>query len=84
VHFAAETQRSPRCGGELTGPPGRLQNEAIRGRYLELEDAWQGMIEENKRVHATNDELREQLSVRHTPTPRAHCCAIHRLSLSEA
>ena len=39
------------------------QNEAIRGRYLELEDAWQGMIEENKRVHSANMELREALAV---------------------
>ena len=41
----------------------RFQNEAIRGRYLELEYAWQGMIQENKRVHSVNEELRDELSV---------------------
>merc|ERR1711990_1082752 len=38
------------------------ENEAIRGRYLELEDAWSGMIEENKNVHAANEELRQRLA----------------------
>jgi len=38
------------------------ENEAIRGRYLELEYAWQGMIQENKRVHSVNEELRDELS----------------------
>jgi chromosome segregation ATPase len=37
------------------------ENEVIRARYLELEDAWQGMIEENKKVQATQDELRATL-----------------------
>merc|ERR1711924_507688 len=58
---------APGLKGKLGALAGQLaavqnENEAIRGRYLELEDAWQGMIEENKRVHATNDELREQLA----------------------
>merc|ERR1711924_94625 len=49
---------------ELAGQLAAVQNEnkAIRGRYLELEDAWQGMIDENKRVHATNEELRMMLA----------------------
>merc|ERR1711939_739687 len=42
------------------------ENDAIRGRYLELEDAWQGMIEQNKEVHAQNQELRDQLSATET------------------
>lgn len=37
------------------------ENDTIRGRYLELEDAWQGMIDENKAVHEKNLELRDQL-----------------------
>merc|ERR1712072_86186 len=37
------------------------ENDTIRGRYLELEDAWQGMIDENKAVHAKNVLLQEQL-----------------------
>jgi len=58
---------APGLKGKLSELAGQLaavqnENEAIRGRYLELEDAWQGMIEENKRVHATNDELREMLA----------------------
>jgi|ERR1711907_65734 len=37
------------------------ENDTIRGRYLELEDAWQGMIDENKAVHAKNVLLQDQL-----------------------
>merc|ERR1711907_635455 len=37
------------------------ENDTIRGRYLELESAWQGMIDENRATHAKNLELREQL-----------------------
>merc|ERR1711990_1394111 len=75
ARYAGEPRAAARTGmmtapglkGKLSELAGQLaavqnENEAIRGRYLELEDAWQGMIEENKRVHATNDELREQLS----------------------
>merc|ERR1711865_1241481 len=37
------------------------ENDTIRGRYLELEEAWQGMIDENKAVHEKNVELRDSL-----------------------
>merc|ERR1711865_3345 len=37
------------------------ENDTIRGRYLELEEAWQGMIDENKAVHEKNVELRDTL-----------------------
>merc|ERR1711966_543137 len=37
------------------------ENDTIRGRYLELESAWQGMIDENKAVHEKNIELRDAL-----------------------
>jgi len=58
---------APGLKGKLSELAGQLaavqnENEAIRGRYLELEDAWQGMIDENKRVHATNEELRMMLA----------------------
>lgn len=58
---------APGLKGKLSELAGQLasvqnENEAIRGRYLELEDAWQGMIEENKRVHSANMELREALA----------------------
>jgi len=58
---------APGLKGKLSELAGQLasvqnENEAIRGRYLELEDAWQGMIEENKRVHAANVDLREHLA----------------------
>jgi len=52
--------------GKLTALASQLaavqeENDTIRGRYLELEDAWQGMIDENKSVHCKNLELRDQL-----------------------
>jgi chromosome segregation ATPase len=37
------------------------ENDTIRGRYLELEDAWQGMIDENKAVHQQNGDLKLEL-----------------------
>jgi chromosome segregation ATPase len=57
---------APGLKGKLSELAGQLaavqnENEAIRGRYLELEDAFQGMIDENKRVHSTNEELRSML-----------------------
>lgn len=45
----------------LTLIQGRVQNDTIRERYVELEEAWQGMIDENKAVHTRNLELRDQL-----------------------
>jgi len=75
ARYAGEPRAAARTGmmtapglkGKLSELAGQLaavqnENEAIRGRYLELEDAWQDMIEENKRVHATNDELRASLA----------------------
>jgi chromosome segregation ATPase len=44
------------------------ENDTIRGRYLELEQAWQGMIDENKAVHEKNVELRDSLEA-----SQAHC-----------
>lgn len=57
---------TPGLKGKLSELAGQLssvqqENDAIRARYLELEDAWQGMIEENKALHGTNNELRNQL-----------------------
>merc|ERR1711865_457530 len=40
------------------------ENDTIRGRYLELEEAWQGMIDENKAVHEKNVELRDCLEAK--------------------
>jgi len=66
--MASRTSISSTAGlkGKLSELAGQLaavqsENEAIRGRYLELEDAWEGMIEENKRVHSTNETLRDHL-----------------------
>jgi chromosome segregation ATPase len=58
---------APGLKGKLSELAGQLaavqnENEAIRGRYLELEDAWQGMIEENKNMHQANDRIRGRVS----------------------
>eukprot|EP00658_Telonema_sp_P-2_P002597 TRINITY_DN10977_c0_g1_i13.p1 TRINITY_DN10977_c0_g1~~TRINITY_DN10977_c0_g1_i13.p1 ORF type:complete len:313 (-),score=94.44 TRINITY_DN10977_c0_g1_i13:460-1398(-) len=39
----------------------QAENDTIRARYLELEEAWQGMIDENKSVHDKNVELQQLL-----------------------
>jgi len=53
------------------------ENDTIRERYVELEEAWQGMIDENKAVHTRNLELRDQLEAEqaeHTKTRAEKQC----------
>ena len=60
------------------------QNDTIRGRYLELEEAWQGMIDENKAVHEKNVELRDTLEVRRSTHFCSHAAASDRVLVRQA
>lgn len=58
---------TPGLKGKLSELAGQLaavqnENEAVRGRYLELEKGWQDVLDENAAVYTMNEELKDKLA----------------------